>query len=363
MRVYILGAGFSLHAGYPLANGLLDEMDKFAKSDRNADAELKAQWTKMQHLLANGDGSVALHAAVKEAYRLGNVEALISFLDAVRNVAYASSERDVNGYMAAKDTGSVLREGYFSNSDKFRSNSEVEAEIRNCLVNSLITYFEWRNHQDTTSGLTAQRKLIHEFCDQRLRPGDAIISFNYDCSLERVLLQQGRFSVKYTENWPSIQFLIPNILEPKHVVADNGEMLLLKLHGSVGWQPFSYQECIGIPSEHLEGLGAKAEVDYPDAGDWTLATNRTMITPTWFKTFQPDHLFGHLWAQALEVIGKAAELIVIGYSFPKADSAAWVLRQAGSSQWKFVDRESGHELALHDSFESWMHKNIVDESL
>ena len=56
VRVYILGAGFSLHAGYPLANGLLDEMDKFVKSDRNADAELKAQWAEMQHMLANGYG-------------------------------------------------------------------------------------------------------------------------------------------------------------------------------------------------------------------------------------------------------------------------------------------------------------------
>ena len=84
-----------------------------------------------------------------------------------------------------------------------------------------------------------------------------------------------------------------------------------------------------------------------------------MIIPTWFKIFQPGHLFEHLWAQALEAIGKAAELIVIGYSFPKADSAAWVLRQAGSRQsrqWKFVDRAPKDKPALYDSFESWMSK-------
>jgi hypothetical protein len=299
MRVFILGAGFSLHAGYPLANGLIDEMDKFV--DRNADAELKAQWAEMQHMLANDDGSDALHAAVKEAYRLGNVEALISFLDAVRNVAYASSERDVHNNIAAKNAGLALTDDRFKDREKFRSHSEVETKVRTCLVNSLIAYFEWRNHQDTTSGLASQWKLIHEFCDQRLKPGDAIISFNYDCSLERILLQQGRFSVKYIENWPSIQFLIPNILEPKQVVAYKREILLLKLHGSVGWQPSSHQGCVGIPSEHLEGLGAKAKLDCSDNADWTLATNRTMIIPTWFKTFQPDYLFGHLWRQALEV--------------------------------------------------------------
>ena len=291
MRVYILGAGFSLHAGYPLANGLIDEMDKFVKSDRNADAELKSQWAEMQHMLANCDGSDALHAAVKEAYRLGNVEALISFLDAVRNVGYASAERDVHKNIAAKNAGVALTDDHFQDSDKFRSNSEVETKIRSCLVNSLIAYFEWRNHEDTTSGLASQWKLIHEFCDQRLRPGDAIISFNYDCSLERVLLQQGRFSVKYTENWPNIQFLVPNVIQPKHAAKNKGEILLLKLHGSVGWQRFSHQECVGIPPKHLERLGAKAEVDYPDNGDWTLAINPTMIIPTWFKTFQPDYLF------------------------------------------------------------------------
>jgi hypothetical protein len=220
VRVYILGAEFSLHAGYPLANGLLDEMDKFVKSDRNADAELKAQWAEMQHMLTNGDGSDALHAAVKEAYRLGNVEALISFLDAVRNVGYASSERGVHKNIAAKNSGIALTDDPFKDSDKFRSNSDVETKIRNCLMNSLIAYFEWRHHQDTISNAPVQWKLIQEFCDQRLKRGDSIISFNYDCSLERVLLQQGHFAVKYTENWPNIQFLVPSILEPKQVVVD-----------------------------------------------------------------------------------------------------------------------------------------------
>lgn len=358
MRVYLLGAGFSLHAGYPLANGLLDEIDKFAKSEHNGDADLKARWQEVQCLLATGDGPAALHPAVREAYRLRNVEALISFLDAVGNVAYAISERDVHEYMAAKNTGAVIPGDCFSHSEEFRSNSEVEAKIRACLVNALIAYFEWKNHQDTRSGLASQWKLIHEFCDQRLKPGDVIISFNYDCSLERVLLQQGRFAVKYTENWPNIKFLIPNIIQPKHVAKTETEILLLKLHGSVGWQPFlhPHQPEVGIAPEYLEGLGAKSEVDYPDRGDWTLATNRSMIIPTWFKTFQPDHLFARLWAQALEVMVKASEVIVMGYSFPKADSASWVLRLAGSRKWTSVDRPAGKERLPHHSFESWMHK-------
>jgi hypothetical protein len=184
-----------------------------------------------------------------------------------------------------------------------------------------------------------------------LRPGDAIISFNYDCSLERILLQQGRFAVKYTENWPTIQFLIPNILQAKYVDKTPTEILLLKLHGSVGWQQFLHQGCAGIPPKHLEDLGAKSEVNYPDNGGWTPVTYRSMVIPTWFKTFQPDYLFARLWAQALEVMAKASEVIVIGYSFPEADSASWVLRQAGSRKWKFIDRPVGHH-----SFESWMHK-------
>jgi hypothetical protein len=277
-------------------------------------------------------------------------------LDAVGNVAYASSEKDVHEYIAAKDTGSVLVEDCFSHSEKFRSNSEAEAKIRDCLVNALIAYFQWKNHQDATSDRASQWNRIHEFCDRRVKPGDAVISFNYDCSLERALLQQGRFAVRYTENWPNIPFLIPNIIRPKHVAVHQGEILLLKLHGSVGWQPFLHQASVSIPPEHLEGLGAKSEVDYPNDRDWTIATNRTMIIPTWFKTFQPGHLFSHLWAQALEVMVNASEVVVIGYSFPKADSASWVLLQAASRKWKSVDRPVGGEYPLHDSFESWMHE-------
>lgn len=356
MRVYILGAGFSRHAEYPLANELLDAIDKFAKSKDNTDLNLKAQWPEVQRLLATEDGPDALHPAVRETYRLRNVEALISFLDAVGSVAKASSQKDVQEYMKAKATRSVPPDDSFSHSDNFRSNSKVEAKIRDGLVNALIAYFEWRNDQDAKRDLLSKWTLIHEFCGQRLRPGDAIISFNYDCSLERVLLQQGRFAVKYTENWPSIQFLIPNIIKAKRVDKTPTEILLLKLHGSVGWQQFLHQGCVGIPPEHLEGLGANSEVDYPDNGDWTLATNRTMIIPTWFKTFEPDHLFARLWAQALEVMARASEVIVIGYSFPKADSASWVLRQTGSRKWTSVDCPAGEECALHHSFESWMHK-------
>lgn len=64
MRAYIVGAGFSLHAGYPLANGLLDEIDKFAKSAHNVDADLKSQWQEVQRLLATEDGPDALQEAV-----------------------------------------------------------------------------------------------------------------------------------------------------------------------------------------------------------------------------------------------------------------------------------------------------------
>ena len=57
----------------------------------------------------------------------------------------------------------------------------------------------------------------------------------------------------------------------------------------------------------------------------------------------------------------ASELIVIGYSFRPADSAAWVLWQAGSREWKFVDRPPGKE-PLYDSFESWMSvEKILDD--
>lgn len=219
----------------------------------------------------------------------------------------------------------------------------------------MIEYFEWRNDRDEEVGHANQWELIHNFCDQRLRPGDAIISFNYDCSLERVLLQQGRFAIKYIENWPNIQFLIPNKLEPRQAKPEE-EILLLKVHGSVGWHAFANHPSFGIPPKHLKGLGADPNVEYPHGHSWAL--NRTMIVPTWFKSFQPDHLFAHLWKQALQVMADASERVMIGYSFPDADTASWVLRnapcKAGSGQWKFVDRSEGDEGALHDSFESWM---------
>ena len=69
----------------------------------------------------------------------------------------------------------------------------------------------------------------------------------------------------------------------------------------------------------------------------------------------------------LGIMGKpmARNLIKAGYSLvlhnhngaaARADSAAWVLRQAGSREWTVNDRAMGEENPLHHSFESWMHK-------
>ena len=277
-------------------------------------------------------------------------------MDAVGEIGRLTTAEDVGQYQEAKHREKNPSENFSKASTTFSSRTKREGAIRSCLEEALIEYFEWKDQQDKEQSKVCQWTLIHKFCAERLRPDDAIISFNYDCSLERVSLQQGRFAVKYVENLPNIPFLIPNKLGPVQNDKLEGEILLLKLHGSVGWQKFLKQPCVGIPSKHLKCLGANPTVQYPDGSNWKLATNRTMIVPTWFKTFAQDDLFSQMWKRALGAMQRASEIVVVGYSFPKTDVASWLLRQAGQREWICVNQPKGKEYALRYSFESWMDK-------
>lgn len=309
----------------------------------------------MQRWLARGWWSRRLHPALREAYRIGNVEAIISFLDAIQLVKGYAVQSGFHAYLQARGQGLGLGIGFFNAIQRFYKKVDNERVIRDCLNDLLIDYFEWRDVQDRSRDHVNEWPLLHRFCSERLRPGDTIITFNYDCALERVLLQQGRFAVKYIDNQPNIDFLVPNILKP--AAGDPAEeILLLKLHGSVGWRPYLRNPSVGISREHLQGLNANLDGAL-DLGNAELALNRTMILPTWYKTFEKDNLFSALWKQAFDAMASATECFVIGYSFPQADVASWALRLIpGRATWKHVIRPRGNEGAIEESFESWMNR-------
>lgn len=182
-RLFVIGAGFSVPAGLPLGDALLDSVVEAAKSLDGGlwyDNIMRQDIERFErYLKATGDDDRV------------TLEGLISFLDIEHHLRLSGSDT------------------YTS------SGNRTQMVIRN-----LLAWVLWRRMQDMTS---TQWGLYRAFVRQ-LCPQDVIITFNYDLVLERAMRDEGvRFS------------LVP----PWGPGWDNGAaddcVTLLKLHGSIDW--------------------------------------------------------------------------------------------------------------------------------
>jgi hypothetical protein len=165
-----------------------------------------------------------------------------------------------------------------------------------------------------------------------LRPGDLVITFNYDLGVERALHTAGLWDIK-----TGYGFAIEDG-EPSPVG-------VLKLHGSTNWRALLFGGRTGSFVGDGTSLGDRPvlffrpDLEYLDYKDFvdprcsrldTAASLPAMIMPALPKTFHFATIYGEewkdfwdgLWHRAERAIEKADELVVIGYSLPTADKRA-----------------------------------------
>src|SRR5262249_3239997 len=154
-----------------------------------------------------------------------------------------------------------------------------------------------------------------QFASETVQPGDAIISFNYDVSLERELARTNKWSIG-----DGYGFDIPEF--PKH-----SAVKIYKLHGSVNWLAVLFQgltagptffrsdNIFGIrpvfPSDELQFLGYSDLTD--PAFKKPAAAVPVMIMPTRSKEFffgtnvgqQWEWFWNQLWKQAAVALKKS----------------------------------------------------------
>jgi hypothetical protein len=158
-----------------------------------------------------------------------------------------------------------------------------------------------------------------------VRPGDSVITFNYDLGIERALRAAGQWDVR-----TGYGFSIGPAEQPSHVE-------VLKLHGSTNWRAPLFGCKTGLGERPV--LFFRADLDYlgyPDFVDplcspfGTAASLAAMIMPALPKQFYFETTFGRewkpfwddLWERARCAIDKADELVIIGYSMPTIDQQA-----------------------------------------
>jgi SIR2-like domain len=158
-----------------------------------------------------------------------------------------------------------------------------------------------------------------------LEPGDAVISFNYDCLIDEALKSQagrrwdprtgyGFAVVSGAEDWRNWG---------KGRAAAK-PIRLLKLHGSLNWDVSETGDVTLIPSPYER------------------ASARGAVVPPLGRKPVSDEPFRQAWRAAREAVRTAERLIVIGYSLPQADYLVRALFRADA------DNEKLRELVVVD---------------
>jgi hypothetical protein len=298
MTVYILGAGASVHAKYPLTNELGSRL---------------IDW-------AAGPG-------VNEMCRV-HLQELFEIYGDLRELEKILTDFDNE-----------------SPDSKLRSYSrEHRGRLRTYFTISIAEYFR-------TLRLN-RAPLYDRFVREKLRAGDVVISFNYDVACELALRRAGLWEMS---DGYGFSLDVPCFTK-------KSDITMLKLHGSTNWLELIFNGEVGIFQVSDNSLGPRPVIasgefeffGYPEGyrdprGLRLGAASPAIIIPTQHKRFYTPTSFGReletfwtdLWQEAERAINSAERIVVIGYSMPLADERAATLLLGNPNHALDVDVYSG----------------------
>lgn len=168
--------------------------------------------------------------------------------------------------------------------------------------------------------------LYRQFAEEVCSPGDTVITFNYDVSLEAELRKAGKWHIGDGYGFP----LDDSVTPPSPVK-------ILKLHGSTSWIDILFDGAryghVGpagplgarplILPQYFRFFGYPPEIVDPRFEGGGSSRHGSMILPARSKVFDARTRFwDHLWRQASEALGIASEIVIIGYRLAPADERA-----------------------------------------
>ena len=287
MRTFVLGAGSSLHVKYPLTKDLGPRLIEWAEKNPRPQNLYWIDAEQMARLFTSFD----------------DIEGIVTELENPTPGSPVSK-------LSKGERGSVL------------------AGLRN----ALCEFFD--------SIRTNDAPLYRQFANEVVQPGDTIITFNYDVSLERELRRAGKWQI---DDGYGFDFGITCL--PRSTVK------LLKLHGSTnwidslfsgirtgtfvqgfGWEPrglrpvvppgeFEFLGYEGVTNPQFNNVGNVGGVDR--SGSMILPSrNKRFYVSSSINPRERDEFWSALWGQAADALQNADEIVIIGYSLPPADNDA-----------------------------------------
>lgn len=290
MTTYVLGAGASRDAGYPLAKTMASELLQWMKRPTHDPDFYAVRYPATARFLEES------FAPVEDVEDL--VTAIHKLID-----EYENGTRE----QRAKRTLVANEYGVFKNAVR-----AWFAEIQ--------------------QGVALDSSAYRGFARNIVVPGDCIVTFNYDVSLDRELRLAGKLEIGDGYGFP-IESL-PGKSPTK----------MLKLHGSTSWLAllfggrtsgfFQFQPGSTLGARPVIGKNELSFLGYADAADPAFgeggAALPVMIFPERSKDFyfasntgiEYAEFWNDLWRQAAAALQSAARVVICGYSLLPVDKRA-----------------------------------------
>ncbi len=144
----------------------------------------------------------------------------------------------------------------------------------------------------------------HDLLAAALTPRDTILSFNYDCLMDRSL---SRTAGRRWDPGRGYGFPVADGLDPWRDHSGRGRMpkgsiRLLKPHGSFNWSRDQEGQVCLLAEEY-------SRRDYNEL---------VIVPPLWQKSFEEEP-FPTIWSEARRLLSTVRALFVVGYSLPETD--------------------------------------------
>lgn len=348
MRVYVLGAGAS-YPIYPLGGTLFKAIDEHISNCGSCinRFDYKTDWPKLKEWLANNPNPL-----LRQAYWNGNIEQIFTVLDLAEGLISGSY---ISIFQAAKRSATEAKEAEAHHS-LFAAEIREYRDARSKLLWTMEDFFLQRNHDDFRDYSSDKWDNLKRF-GVFLEAGDIVITFNYDSTIERVLLNLGKWSP--SDGYGTQIVFQQNDFDAAPVTFQPSKVKVLHLHGAVGWYTkpifspdldLSVEGGGAIPREALSAAPLETEIALDPLllqglgvynRDASLPRrppdeHQIMLHPSFLKEYggqdRRNRIFNRLWKMALDALRCADRVAIIGYSLPPEDSAAWTLLHTGCTK-------------------------------